>query len=154
MPLNISPLAGARLARRVLFALVAALALAGLVSGCAQIRKATYPKDFVYLDSRQVRSEMALMSLYMRQIDEMLADNTRISSEQQERLIRILVSIDEVTNRLAAGSIETNHLTIDDNIDAFKHDVNVALRDASSNPPSYFTLGKLAGSCTACHQYR
>ena len=154
MPLTFTPIAGERKTGPALLAILAALALPALISGCAQIRKATYPSNFVYLDSQQVRGEMALLSLYMRQIDEMLADSTRISSEQQQQLIKTLVSMDEVTNRLAAGSVETNHLTIDDNIDRFKQDVNVALRDASSDPPNYFALGRLAGSCTACHRYR
>lgn len=140
-----------RPARRVLLVMVAAAILAG---GCAQLRKATYPQDFVYLEPKQVRSEMALMSLYMSQIDDILADSSTISSEQQARLVRILVSIDDVTNRLGAGEAQTSHLVIDDHIDDFKADVNDALRKARADPPNYYSLGRLAGSCVACHRYR
>ena len=137
--------------RRFVLLLVTAVITVG---GCAQIRKATYPKDFVYLEPRQVRSQMALMSLYMGQIDEILADSSAISSDQQARLVRILSSIDEVTNRLGAGDVQTSHLVIDEHIDDFKADVNVAMRDARADPPNYYSLGKLAGSCVACHRYR
>ena len=137
--------------RGIMLALVAGIIV---VAGCAQLRKATYPQDFVYLEPRQVRSQMALMSLYMGQIDDILADSSTISSEQQTRLVRILVSIDEVTNRLGAGDIQTSHLVIDEHIDDFKADVNVAIRDARADPPNYFSLGKLAGSCVACHRHR
>ncbi len=134
--------------------LVALIAGGAILSGCAQIRKATYPQDFVYLDRKQVRSEMAMLSLYLRQIDEILADNTTVSSVQQEQLVKILVKIDDTAYRLGAGNVETSHLIIDAHIDQFKNDVNVALRDASADPPNYFALGRLAGSCVACHQYR
>jgi hypothetical protein len=97
---------------------------------------------------------MALLSDYMRQIDEILFDDSTISSEQQAQIAKILLLIDASTDSLGAGSVETNHLIIDEHIDQFKSDVNVALRNARSDPPNYFPLGKLAGSCDACHQYR
>lgn len=134
--------------------LVISLVGAGLLIGCAQIRKATYPSDFVYLEQNQIRSEMALLSLYMRQIDEILLDDSTVSSEQQGQIIKILSKVDNSVDSLGAGNIRTHHLVLDDHIDQFKSDVNVALRDASSDPPNYFALGRLSGSCVACHKYR
>jgi hypothetical protein len=125
-----------------------------LASGCAQNSKVTYPDDFVYLEQKQITSEMALLSNYMRQIDEILFDDSTISSEQQAQIANILSLIDASADSLGAGSVKTNHLIIDDHIDQFKTDVNVALRNARSDPPNYFPLGKLAGSCAACHQFR
>ena len=134
--------------------LVTSLVGAGLLIGCAQIRKATYPSDFVYLEDKEVKSKMALMSFYMRQIDEILLDDSIVSSEQQGRILNILSLIDANADSLGAGSVRTNHLLIDSHIDQFKSDLTVATRDASSDPPNYFALGKLSGSCVACHQYR
>ena len=134
--------------------LLVALLGASLLAGCEYDRKSTYPRDFIYLDKKQVRGEMALMWKYMRQIDTILADGSTISSEQQRQLVGIINSIDEVTNRLGAGAVQTSHLVIDDHIDEFKADVNAALRDARADPPNYFALGKLAGSCAGCHRYR
>jgi hypothetical protein len=134
--------------------LVLTLLCAGLLFGCAQIRKATYPKDFVYLEQTEISSKMALMSFYMRQIDEILLDDSAISSEQQRKIVSIVSKIDANANSLGADGVRTNHLVIDDHIDQFKTDVTVALRDASSSPPNYFALGRLSGSCLACHRYR
>jgi hypothetical protein len=134
--------------------LFAIILLTILVSGCTQNHKVTYPDNFVYLDQKQVTSEMALLSNYMRQIDEILSDDSTISSEQQAQIANILSLIDASTDSLGAGSVKTNHLIIDDHIDQFKTDVNSALRNARSDPPNYFPLGKLAGSCVACHQFR
>ena len=130
------------------------LVLALTVSGCENFRNSGYPQDFIYLEPSEIRGQMARMSLYMRQIDDILAEGTTISSEQQARLVPLLVSIDEVTNRLGAGDVETSHMLIDERIDDFKADVNLALDAARADPPNYFNLGKLAGSCAGCHEYR
>lgn len=128
--------------------------LGTLLAACAQLRKVTYPPDFVYLERKQVVSRMASMSLYLRRIDEILGDNTTTSSEQQAEIIVMLNRIDDIIDELGAGNIETNHLLVDEYIDAFKVDLNMAIRNASADPPNYFALGRLAGSCTACHRAR
>ena len=97
---------------------------------------------------------MALMSLYMREIDEILGDNLTINSEQQANIVKLLNRIDASATRLGAGNVTTSHLLIDEHIDDFRADLRLALRDASSDPPNYYTVGRLSGSCTACHQLR
>lgn len=134
----------------VLWALLAAI----LLTGCEQVRRVTYPPDFVYLDEKQVRGQMALMNLYMHEIDDILVDNYTINSEQQAQIVRLLNQILVSVDRLGAGNVQTSHLLIDDHIDDFRTDVQVALNDASSDPPNYYALGLLYGSCNACHQYR
>ena len=134
--------------------LVIALIGAAVLSGCSQIRKATYPGDFVYLEEKQVTNEMIMLSIYMRQIDQILLEQNTISSEQQAKLVQLLSLIEVSVQKLGAGSVETNHLLIDDRIDQFKSDVDLALRDTGADPPNYYSLGRLSGSCVACHQYR
>ncbi|MDH3762476.1 MAG: hypothetical protein OEU50_15955 [Gammaproteobacteria bacterium] len=131
-----------------------ALLCAGLLAGCEQIRKATYPSDFVYLEQKQIRGEMALLSLYLRQLDQILLDDSTVSSEQQERVLAILAKIESSTTTLGAGNIRTNHLVIDDHIDQFRNDVYAAINNASADPPNYFALGRLSGSCVSCHKFR
>jgi hypothetical protein len=130
-----------------------ALLCAGLVFGCAEIRKVTYPGDYVYLDRKQLRSKMALLSFYMRQLDEVLLDYSIVGDDQQQRVLGLLNEINDLTAELGGG-VTTNHLVIDDHIDQFKIDVNTAIRDARADPPNYFAIGRLTGSCASCHQYR
>jgi len=130
-----------------------ALLCAGVVFGCAQIRKVTYPGDYVYLDRKQLRSKMALLSFYMRQLDEVMLDDSIVGSDQQKRILDLLNKTYNVTAELGGG-ITTNHLVIDEHIDQFKIDVTSAIRDARADPPNYFALGRLTGSCVGCHQYR
>ncbi len=133
--------------------LTIALLCAVVVFGCAQIRKVTYPDDYVYLDRKELRSKMALLSLYMRNLDEILLDDSTVSSEQQQRILESLNKIKALTADLGGG-VTTNHLVIDEHIDQFKSDVDIAIHNARANPPNYFALGRLSGSCTGCHRYR
>jgi hypothetical protein len=123
------------------------------VVGCAQIRKATSPDDYVYLDRQQLRSTMALLGVYVRHLDAVLLDSSAVSSIQQQRILDLLGKINDLTAELGSG-VTTNHLVIDDHIDQFKFDVNAAIRNARADPPNYFALGRLTGSCVGCHKYR
>lgn len=127
---------------------------AALVAGCAQIRKATYPSDFIYLEQKQIKTEMALLGFYMRQLDQILLDDSTVSSEQQQQILALLSKIDASTLTLGAGSVTTNHLVIDDHIDQFKNEVEIAIRNARADPPNYFALGRLSGGCVGCHKFR
>jgi hypothetical protein len=134
---------------------IIALLGAGLMFGCAQIRKVTYPDDYVYLDKKQVSSKMALLNYYMIKIDEILLEGSTINSDQQARIEKILISMGDTVNSLeTSGDARTSHLVIDDHIGEFRSDLNLALNNVRSDPPNYFALGKLRGSCAACHQYR
>lgn len=147
---TISPNQGA--SNNLRLVLIALLCVA-VVVGCAQVRKVTYPNDYVYLERKQLRSKMALLSFYMRQIDEVLLDYSIVSGDQQQRILYLLNKVNDLTAELGGG-VTTNHLVIDDHIDQFKIDVNSAIRDARANPPNYFALGRMAGSCAGCHKYR
>ena len=140
--------------RKQLQLFVITLLCAGLLFSCAQIRKVTYPDDYVYLEQKQITSKMALLSFYMRKIDEILLEDSTISSEQQVRIEDILVSMSETVDSLGTGNVQTSHLVIDDHIEQFQADVNRALYNVRADPPNYFALGQLSGSCAACHQYR
>ena len=132
---------------------VIAVLAASVVFGCAQIRKLTYPRDFVYLERKELRSKMALLGLYIRHLDEALVDTSADSDEQQQRVVGLLDKMAGLTAEFGSGVI-TNHLVIDDHIDDFKSDVNTALYDARANPPNYFAAGRLVGSCLGCHKFR
>jgi hypothetical protein len=147
---TISPNSGGN--NKLRLVLIALLCVA-VVFGCAQIRKVTYPNDYVYLEQKQLRSKMALLSFYMRQLDEVLLDYSIVGDDQQQRILYLLNKVNGLTAEFGGG-ITTNHLAIDDHIQEFKIDVNTAIRGARANPPNYFALGRLAGSCTSCHKYR
>lgn len=123
-----------------------------LIFGCAQIRKVTYPQNFVYLEKKEVDSQMVLLSLYVRQLDEFLKVDSGI--KDQTAVLGVLSKMQASAEKLGASGIDTNHLVIDDHLDQFKSDVFVAIDTASANPPNYYAAGQIYGSCIACHQFR
>lgn len=131
-----------------------ALFFSALVVACTAPRAPTYPPAPVRIDSGQVAGRMASMSRYLRQIEDLLGDNAVVSSEQQTEIVALLNRIVDVTDELGAGGADTGHFLIDTYIDAFRLDLDLALRNASADPPNYFALGRVAGSCAACHQHR
>ena len=134
--------------------LVIALLSTMLVYGCAQIRKVTYPPEFIYLEQKDINNKMVLMSIYIRQMNQILSRKDNTNSEDQTRIVKLLSAINSTTDSMGAGSPDTNHLVIDGHIDQFKSDVIAAISAAKANPPNYFAAGQLSGSCVACHQFR
>jgi hypothetical protein len=143
LPRSDLQLSCARHKKRVQFLIVALLS-ATVVYGCAQIRKVTYPHEFVYLEQKEIDSEMLLLSLYIRELDAILGGKDYISSEDQARILEILSLINTTTDSLGAGSVETNHLIIDDHVDQFKSDVIASISDAKAQPPNYYIAGQLS----------
>ena len=152
--------------------LLLALLCAGLVFGCAQIRKVTYPRDFVYLEHKERKNKMALLLFYLDQLNETMLEHSIADSDPQQDILALLNKIDGLTLELGAGvsvsprdiddlnsdelakSPRTNHLVIDDHIDEFQIEVLRAIDEASASPPNYFRAGRLFGSCTGCHKFR
>jgi hypothetical protein len=125
-----------------------------LVSGCAVIRKATYPPDFVYLEQSQIKSSMLKLSADIWRIEDILATSETVLPYQREEIISILAGMDGTARDLGAGTAITNHPFIDQNIDSFQRDVRLALEDVKKEPPAYYRAGRLSGRCLACHRLR
>lgn len=96
---------------------------------------------------------MALLSFYLRKIEEILTPNESIGSEEQARILELLTSIDETTRTLLIGNRDTSHLVIVNHMDQFRSYVYAAIRGARANPPNYFFAGKISSSCIACHKF-
>ena len=130
------------------------LSVSILVTGCAQVRKLTYPRDFVYLDHSLVQTSMLRLSLAIRGVDEIMMRGEPLSQANQQRVKKLLSAIDEVTDSLGPGNRITNHLLIDERIDEFKREVRKAIRTANSTPPDFYAAGRLSANCVGCHRYR
>ena len=125
-----------------------------LAAGCAEVRLATYPPDFVYVDRSEVKGAMAQLSSDIWRIEDILASSETVLPYEREEIISILSDMDGVARKLGAGSVSTNHPFIDQNIDSFQRDVALALEDIKEEPPNYYRAGRLSGRCLACHRLR
>lgn len=125
-----------------------------LVTGCAMVRKVTYPPDFVYLDGSEITGSMSRLSADIWRIEDILASSETVLPYEREEIISILGGMKDVADKLGAGTVTTNHPFIDQNIDAFRRDVVLSLEDVKKEPPSYYRAGRLSGRCLACHRLR
>lgn len=125
-----------------------------LAAGCSVVRQVTYPPDFVYLDRSEVTGSMSKLSADIWRIEDILASSETVLPYEREQIISILSDMEGVADKLGAGTVNTNHPFIDQNIDSFQRDVELALEDVKNEPPSYYRAGRLSGRCLACHRLR
>ncbi len=124
-------------------------------SGCAAIRKVTYPPNFTYLEKKTVTSSMHQLAVSIEKLDSVLREmGDDVSAPERERVISQLNNMESIANNLGAGTQVTNHLLLDQHIDQFKSDVISARRSVESEPPNFYLVGRLSGSCTGCHVLR
>ena len=142
---NVLPLA------RIAFLLVLPFAL--LVSGCAEIRKVTYPSDFRYIERAEVRTTMSALGSRIWEMDEILAD-TKNALENRQRVIELLSEIQSFASTLDTKGRPTNHLLIDDHMARFLESVELARLAVEMEPPSFYRAGQISGNCMGCHKHR
>lgn len=123
-------------------------------SGCTVIRKVTYPPDFTYLDTKQVRTTMGRFASGVARLDMLLTEPDDNIAQRREAIIVELRKMEKLSESLGAGYQKTNHLLIDEHIDEFRADVRGARLAVEQEPPGYYLAGRLTGSCTACHMDR
>ena len=116
------------------------------------VRTVTYPPDFVYVDSQQLRSRMQRFGYELRQLDLALANADSENPELQQQVVEILRNIERLGSDLQAGDAGSNHPFLQDGMPALLADVRQARMGASLNPPRYYMAGRLSGACVNCHR--
>jgi hypothetical protein len=135
--------------------LLALLLGAGLVTGCGSagtIRRFTYPPDFKYLERSEVKSAMGALARDVRALKRLLAGTETLDADQRAEVARLLRAMEATAAELDPKGRRTNHPVIDQNIGAFRRDIEMARLAAERDPPNYFLAGSVAGSCSYCHE--
>lgn len=136
------------------------LTTALLVSSCVQVRLLTYPAEFNWLDSTSVKGTMREMATGMRKLDHLI---DQVAGGQEAILNELstieaqAISLSSSTTGLSEDGMSrpvTNHLLIDENIDDFIEQIMRARLLAEADPPNYYGIGRLTGTCNACHRMR
>ncbi len=137
--------------RALAFAAACVITLS-LLSGCAQIRKVTYPPDFVYLTDKDVSSGMQRIASHLVSIELALGDDS--SAQDTAGIVRShLDGMRQVAMELGADASATNHLLLDAHMDDFLAALETARAGTTAVPPRFFEAGKLVGSCSSCHRF-
>jgi hypothetical protein len=128
---------------------------AGFVAGCGSagtIRRFTYPPDFQYLEHSKVVSAMGMLARDVRALKRLLAGTGALDAGQHAEVVRLLRAMEATAAELDPKGRRTNHPVIDQNIGAFRRDIEMARLAAERDPPNYFLAGSVAGSCSYCHE--
>lgn len=132
------------------------LAVAVIVSiiGCASIRELTYPKDFTYIDDKEVEALMQSMGQSVGRLDQLVAGATPSDTEKQKSIIAELSKLEAIAIRLGGDNTQTNQFVIGDHIEDFVSDISTAKMFASMTPPRYDRINYVTNECAKCHQFR
>lgn len=128
------------------------------LSGCADVRRLTYPKHFTWLGKSEVNSVMHRFSDSLWRID--TAAKRKSPGDREIINIELSKMIEEALSLMAtrqnegSESIVTNHLLIDEHLDDFLVDLNQAKMLIENDANNTYAIGNLTGSCAACHQFR
>ena len=131
------------------------LAIAAVLSGCARfaewVRQYTYPPNFNYITTEQLRSTMWLLAKDVRELEERVRRPGEFNEVQRAQIISLLASMEDNAASLSRSSLTSNHWIIDVNLPAFRQEVNLARRQVEHDPPSYKLVALLPGACLRCH---
>lgn len=114
-------------------------------------REVTYAPSLTYLSAKKdVQPAMQRMAVAIVQIHETLA----VQEMDAAARARVFAWLNEVET--AAQSLErpglTNHQKLNEHLDEFLRDVAEAKAGVNAEPPNYYRVGNLSGSCMYCHR--
>jgi len=136
------------------FSLLAAILIATGISGCAEVRKLTYSRDFTYVENKEVRSLMRKMSKGVERLGQVVEQPTSTDSTKQQKIISEINELENITAKLSAGHTQTNQLFISDHIEQFITDIGTAKMLAKTNPPDFSKIEEIVNNCQQCHKLR
>ena len=120
-----------------------------------QMRKVTYPPDFVYTEKRDLRSGMAELAQQLVSLEYALIhmpENTIAAKEaQRNNVLYSLREMQRIASTLKASRTGANHPFMEDYMQEFIATVDKARGAASIENPRYYFAGKVSGACTSCH---
>jgi len=143
--------------RRGLLALILCFAAGSGPLACAKVSEFatahTYGPSFDYIPDDQVDSVMWQLARDVKRIDALTKDSASITQAQNEEIARLLVIMEDATDRLGKEGVRTNHPLIDEHREQFRADLEAARRGVMAQPPSYRLAEDVSTACMRCHEH-
>jgi len=117
----------------------------------ALLRRHTYPPNFKYIDRTQLRSAMWQLADDVSALDRLMRQPGTIDAARRVEVEQLLTEMLAATSELQAQGRPTNHPVMSDHVEAFRRDVTQALAGVRAEPPSYYLVGTVSGTCLTCH---
>ncbi len=117
----------------------------------ALVRRHTYPPDFKYIDRSQLRSAMWQLANDVSALDRVMRQPGAMDAARRAEVEQLLTAMLTATTDLQAQGRPTNHPLMTDHVESFRRDVTQALAGVRAEPPSYYLVGTVSGTCLTCH---
>jgi hypothetical protein len=134
------------------------LALAGAISaplGCSRPlevgRRDPPAPQFDYVTDEQLESAMWRLAAGITSLNEILEPARSVSSSQRLEVIRILDRMIAAVDELGPKGASANHPRVARNLGGFREKLAIARSSVSMEPPRYYLVGSMSGTCLACH---
>jgi len=136
----------------VLAALVVAFAAVVSCSGPrgGVLQQAPAP-EFNYITEEQLESAMWQLAFGVERLQTIFGSRQPMKQSQRAEVIGILDQMIVAADELGPSGISSNHPRITHNLGRFREKLEIARDSASMNPPRYYLVGNLSGTCLACH---
>jgi hypothetical protein len=107
--------------------------------------------DFVYITDEQLESAMWRLAAGIRSLQAIFGE-TPVKQSQRPEVIRILDEMIVAAEELGPEGVASNHSRITHNLGRFREKLEIARSSVEMNPPRYYLVGNLSGTCLACHK--
>ena len=139
---------------RTICAVAAILCSAGPL-GCTtpereRLREFTYPREFHYVETSEIRTRMAHLAWRVHELDRSLAGP---APPPRERTLELLRGMERELRLLGRGGWPANHPGFGHEAEGFRYELERARRQIERDPPNYFWARTISQVCLRCHGY-
>jgi hypothetical protein len=106
--------------------------------------------DFNYITEEQLESAMWRLAAGIRSLQAIFGE-APVKQAQRPEVIRILDEMIAAAEELGPEGVASNHSRITHNLGRFREKLEIARGSVEMNPPRYYPVGNLSGTCLACH---
>lgn len=140
--------------KRMSLAFVAVLC-GSLLVACAEmpglVRRYTYPPDFKYIDRTEMHSTMWQLADSVSELDRVMKQPGPIDTARRAEIKRLLTAMLATSSALQTEGRPTNHPLLSEHLDQFQRNLVQTLAGVEADPPNYYLVGTIAGTCLTCH---
>jgi hypothetical protein len=107
--------------------------------------------EFNYITEEQLESAMWQLASGVESLQAIFGSRKPVKQSQRVEVVGILDQMIAAATELGPSGMSTNHPRITHNLGRFREKLEIARDSASMNPPRYYLVGNLSGTCLACH---
>ncbi len=123
-----------------------------MLAGCVTSTEVPGRPKKIQIENEQIRTSMRQLLENVVEIEGTVDPAISVNENSRIELMTKLMKMEELTSMLGAGQHVTNHPLLEENIHQLRADIVTARRAIELQPPNYYWVGRIAGSCTACHR--